>query len=298
MSFKARLPLTLSQVERNLLYNYLDELESYQSNENPAIIDHSISIKHLDLLLDFIKTTYQSTTHRLLSLLENDEITYDLLWALFKPNSMVYSTCFGTGKPRCVRYDDGEESETGNGLKYYKMACRYLDCDGQVFGEAAIDLAILKFRGKRRINTLKTFPPQYHRDERGMKADLIECGRRFVSMLGAHHRHCRGTAFYMKDGEPVKVPVDSRVMLDAAFFRKMNPNYNRPQPNELAKKKTDNGGRFQLFSESSNERSLHQIKGNGVDPTQIEENDLLICCPTMPGFGLGDKLWCMTLSLW
>ena len=278
------------------MYNYLDELESYQSNGNPAVVDDSTS-KHLDLLVDFIKTTYQSTAHRLLSLLEDGEINYDLLWALFKPNSIVYSTCFGTGKPRCVIYDDGEENETGNGLKYYKMACWYLDYDGQVFGEAAIDLAILKFRGRKRINTLKAFPPQYHRDEKGMKADLIECGRKFVSMLGAYHRHCRGTAFYIKDGEPVKVSVDSRVMLDAAFFQKMNPNYTRPQPNELTKNKTDNDSRFELFSESSSEGSLHQIQGNGVELTQLKGNDLLICCPTVPGFDLGDKLWCMTLSL-
>ena len=40
----------------------------------------------------------------------------------------------------------------------------------------------------------------------------------------------------MEDGEPVKVSVDSRVMLDAAFFRKMNPNYTGPQPYELVRK--------------------------------------------------------------
>ncbi len=272
-------------------------MELYQSNANTRAIHDSTCLKHLDLLVDFIKTTYKSTAQRLLSLLENDEITYDLLWVLFKPNSMVYTTCFGTGKPRCVIYDDGEERETSNGLKYYKMECRYLDYDGQVFGESSIDLAIVKFRGKKRISTLNAFPLQYHRDEMEMKAHLVECGRKFVSVLGAQHRHCRGTAFYMKDGEPVKVSVDSRVMLDAAFFRKMNPNYTRPQPIELVKKKTNNDGYFEIFSESSSERTLDQIKGNGVEPTKIEENDLLICCPTVPGFGLGDKSWRMIVSL-
>ncbi len=291
------LPLTGAQVERNLLYNYLHELESYQSNANTGTTHNATCLKHLGLLVDFIKTTYHSTAQRLLSLLENDEITYDLLWALFTPNSTAYTSCFGTDKPRCVIYDAGEEQETSNGLKYYKMECRYLDYDGQVFGEASINLAIVKFRGKRRINTLNAFPVRYHPDERGMKAGLVECGRKFVSMLGAHHRHCRGTASYMKDGEPVKVSVDSRVMLDAAFFRKMNPNYTRPQPHELVRKKMDNDGYFDAFSESSSERTLDQIKGNGVEPTKIEEKDLLICCPTVPGFGLGDKTWRMIVSL-
>ena len=87
-------------------------------------------------MVDFIKTAYESTTQRLLSLLENEEITNDLLWALFKPNSKVYTTCFGTGKPRCVICDGGEENETDYGVKYYNMECRYLDYDGKVFGEA------------------------------------------------------------------------------------------------------------------------------------------------------------------
>jgi uncharacterized protein DUF7025 len=29
-------------------------------------------------------------------------IIYGLLWALFKPSTLVYTTCLGTGKPRCV----------------------------------------------------------------------------------------------------------------------------------------------------------------------------------------------------
>ncbi|KAK3169608.1 hypothetical protein OEA41_008992 [Lepraria neglecta] len=208
-------------VEQNLLYNYLHELESYQGDANTGTTQDATCLKHLDLLVDFIKTTYQSTAQRLLSLLENNEITYDLLWALFTPNSMAYTTCLGTGKPRCVIYDDGEEKETNNRLKYYQMECRYLDHDGQVFGEASINLAIVKFRGKKRISTLNAFPLRYHPDEQGMKDQLVECGRKFVSMLGAHHRYCRGSAFYMEDGEPVKVSVDSRVMLSESTTYKI-----------------------------------------------------------------------------
>ena len=223
-----------------MLFNYLDELQLYQSNADTRAIHDTTCLKHLDLLVDFIKITYESTAQRLLSLLENGEITYDLLWALFKPNSLVYSTCFGTGKLRCIIYDDGKEGETSNGLKYYKIECQYLDYNSQVFGETSVNLAIVKFRRKKRISTLKAFPFQYYPDERKIKAYLVECGRKFVSMLGAYYRYCRGTAFYMKDGEAVTVSIDSRVMLDTAFFRKMNPNYIRPQPNELVKKKTDN----------------------------------------------------------
>src|ERR1700731_4466981 len=90
------------------------------------------SLKYLDLLIDYIKQAYESTTQRLVPLLENGEITYDLLWALFKPNSVAYATCSGTKKPRCIKYDFGEE-KTVNSVEYFHIEGRYLDFDGEVF---------------------------------------------------------------------------------------------------------------------------------------------------------------------
>ena len=283
-------------MERNLLYHHLDGLQQYRGDYGPRSTYENTCLQHLDLLIDFIEATYKSTTQHFHSLIKKGEITYELLWALFRPNSLVYSTCLGTGKPRCVVYESGEENETTNGLKYYKLECRYLDYDGQVFGEAPVHFAITKFRGTKPISTLTAFPLQHHPDHKGIRALLIHCGRKFVSLLGAHHRHCLGKAFYMKDGEAVVVSVDSRVMLDAAFFRKMKPNYVRPQPKELMKK-NDKDGWNDIFSESPGKGSLDRIKSGGAEPTDLEENDLIICCPTVPGFGLSDKLWSMILIL-
>ena len=120
---------------------------------------------------------------------------------------MVYSTSFGTEKSRCVVFDDGEEEQTSNGLRYFKIECQYLDYDGRKFEKASIDLVIVEFREKKRISTLKAFSLQYHPDENGIKAHLSECGQKHVSMLCAHHRHCRGKAFHMKEGEAVMVSV-------------------------------------------------------------------------------------------
>lgn len=101
----------------------------------------------------------------------------------------------------------------------------------------------------------------------------------------------------MKDREAVTVSVNSRVMLDAAFFRKMNPNYTRPQPNELLRNETERNRYFEYYSESSSEESPDRIKGNGVKSTNIEEKDLFICCSTVSGFSLEDKLWSIIVFL-
>ena|SRR5438552_4176415 len=150
------------QVERNVLYNYLSELEAYQANSDYDRGPDPSALKHLDTLVNRIKTDYKVTTESLLPLLEKGEITYDLLWALFKPNTLVYTACFGTGKPRCIIFDYGEEKTTKHNSKYYHMSCRYLDFNGNVFGEAPTEVGIPKFRGRKRINTLDAFPLRYH----------------------------------------------------------------------------------------------------------------------------------------
>jgi hypothetical protein len=134
------------QVEQSLLFYYLSDLEAYQSS-NAALDDPTLW--YLDLLLDFIKKTYESTTERLTALLEKHEITFDLLWAFFKPSIVVYTTCVGTGKPRCVRYDFGEEKKQMAGLDYFYIGCHYLNFNKKVFGEVSTILGIEKFCGTR-----------------------------------------------------------------------------------------------------------------------------------------------------
>ncbi len=119
-------------------------------------------MKHLDLLIERVEMIYAPTTERLLPLLEHGEITYDLLWALFKPNTPIYTTCSGTKNPRCVTYDSGEEKMDRWKMRYFNIDCQYFDFDGIAFGKASIKLVIPKFRGNKRINTLPAFPLTFY----------------------------------------------------------------------------------------------------------------------------------------
>ena len=129
----------------------------------------------LSLLVGYIKSTYADTTQDLLSLLSAGHTTYQLLWALFKPNALVYTTCPGTDKPRCVRFSFGEEKTTMTGAKYWSINCRYLDFDGEVFGTVVIELKIPKFRGAKRITALGAFPLEFHSDVTSVRAELFRC---------------------------------------------------------------------------------------------------------------------------
>jgi hypothetical protein len=86
-------------------------------------------------------------------------------------------------------------------------------------------------------------------------------------------------------------------MVDAVFFRKMNPNYSRPRIIESAKQDSSNITYIRLGGEDNSTNKTDKITSSGKEPTELEEHELIICCPTVPGFSFSDKLWCNTLPL-
>ena len=202
-----------------------------------------------------IKRTYI----QVLSLLAKERITYELLWAIFPPNSNVYTKCLVTGAPQCVRYDSCEEREAPLGAESYNITCHYLDSDA---GKAWLDITIPKFSGTKSICTLEAFPLLYHPDAEALTTYFVQCGRTFVSIHRPHHCFYPGPMFYMNQGALVEKHITSCVVLDSCG------------------------------------RALGQIEdSDDIDPTELEEKDLLICSPIVPGFALEDELWGIFVSL-
>ena len=240
----------------------------------------------LDLLIGTVRNRYLSTTESLIPLLEDGKITYDLLWALFKANGHVISTCHGSGKQRCLRFDVGEEKKTNQGVEYFELQCQYLDFDGKVFGAVTEKLAIERFRGARQINSLNTFPIQFHLNSE-IRESLAARGEKFVNLIGSHHCHYHGHAFFQRKEGVVRVPVNSRIVIDAEQFRKSNPSYPRLF---VQSSDTANDMFFGLVS-ATDEADSKRVKSIGVTRGDLRKNDLLICSPTVLAFSLSDKFW-------
>ena len=151
------------------MYHYIAKFEEYGKATDDTVLQTALYLKHLNLLVDHIKDAYTSIGRRVASLLAGGEITYDVLWALFKPNDKVYGTCLGTRKPRCIIFDSGEEKKLDDGTEYFYIKGRYLDFDGKNFGHALIALGIFKFRGTKRVDKLEAFPLKHHPNEKEMR---------------------------------------------------------------------------------------------------------------------------------
>ncbi|KAF7133971.1 hypothetical protein CNMCM5793_005497 [Aspergillus hiratsukae] len=231
-----------------------------------------------------------STSQRVTSLFRHGQITYDLLWALFKPGYLVYSTCLGTGKPRCVIFDAGEET-IYSGVIYYKLDYRHLDFDGQDFGEARIAFGIEKFRGAKAIDSLEAFPLRYHSDSELVRQQLVEGGRKCCALTSTHIQHCKGTAFIMSKGKPVQININSRVAVDAAIFREMRPNYSRPRVQDIWQNQTRAIKVIDVDyifdgDQISERENMRQKDG---EFQQMTDYDFLICCPTVRCLGFKEK---------
>lgn len=84
---------------------------------------------------------------------------------------------------------------------------------------------ISEFRGAKKITSLKCYPLQYHKNEAQLRKDLVERGKKFVSLSGVHYKSHQGMAYYKKKKSIIKVNVNGRVMVDPAIHRRINPNY-------------------------------------------------------------------------
>jgi hypothetical protein len=84
-------------------------------------------------------------------------------------------------------------------------------------------------------------------------------------------------------------------MVNAAFFHKINPNYSRPRIIEPAKQ--DSLNNILLKGDDNSINKIDKITSSGKEPTELEEHKLIICCPIIPGFSFGNKLWRNTFPL-
>ncbi|THC87944.1 hypothetical protein EYZ11_012610 [Aspergillus tanneri] len=255
-------------IEQNILFHFLPELLDYIQKIKGAEDDNRdpIQLEHLTLFTNYMKEACASTSQRVSSLLQHRKITYDLLWALFKPGGLVYSTCFGTGKPR------------------------YLDFDGRDFGEAGVTLGIETFRGAKVIDSLEAFPLDYHPDSKQVRHRLAECGRKFCKLTGTHIQHCDGTAFIMREGKPVQLNISSRVAVDAAFFTQMKPNYSRPRIQDIRQNKSSGINVLDLETLFGGQAS-EIMQQKGVEVQQMTDDDFAVCSPTVRCFSFREKVF-------
>ena len=171
----------IPEIDPHTLFHHYDEIKKYvkktlkpklkrtrKSKDQKKLAQEIAQCK---LLLSYIDEDYAATRKALKPLLKAGTITYDLCWALFKPNTIVYTPTYGNkDDPRCFKVDQCFEYESWlSGAKSWVIDGRYLEYDGKVFGLGDHEVEIKTFKGHRKITSLGAYPLKYHKDPKASR---------------------------------------------------------------------------------------------------------------------------------
>ncbi|OHF02950.1 ATPase [Colletotrichum orchidophilum] len=235
----------------NMVFLYLEDLRKYRKalskistsdieKKRRKTFKKDIENKrqHLKVLLKYLDKDYAQVKKSLYPMLENGLITFDLLWALFKPNTLIYTTTYGSpDEPRVFKVEQAEKMNSITKGDFYLLDGKYLEYDGKQFGYGTLCEEIPEFRGARKISSLNTFPLDFHKDKEAIRTTLIERGKKFVKLGGVNYRSHQGLAYYKKKKSIIKVNINGRIMVDPSVHRRINPNYQvsvvRPKDHDI-----------------------------------------------------------------
>ncbi|KAI1371468.1 hypothetical protein F4677DRAFT_457170 [Hypoxylon crocopeplum] len=227
------------KLDPKVLFLYLEDMREYMNNlkelepegdtrKERKKVQKWIDEKrrHLRILIKYLDTDHAETKKSLYPMLENGLITFDLLWALWKPNTLAYTTTYGSvDEPRIFKVEVAEKHYSIVRGEFYYIEGKYFEYDGKQFGFGSMSEEIPEFRGARKITSLGCYPLKYHKNEAQLRKDLIERGKKFVGLGGVHYKSHQGMAYHKKKKSVIKVNINGRIMVDPAIHRRINPNY-------------------------------------------------------------------------
>ena len=160
---------------------------------------------YLGLLNNFIAKEHAQILEKIRELTSCGEITYELLWGLIIPRTVIFMTCPTTSEPRAARVQSMRLIHQMDGSSFWRLACEYIDVNDDSdsdkdhpqdqFGLADISLTISSFSGIMKICDLSVFPVDRHPQRDAVKRLLIERGRKWVAYNGKYHIQYNGLGY-------------------------------------------------------------------------------------------------------
>ncbi|CRK28687.1 hypothetical protein BN1708_015327 [Verticillium longisporum] len=230
------------RLDPNLLFLYLDDLRAYSKElkdsepfgetkraRQKAQKHNNEKRRHLKVLLAYLDKDYAQVKKSLYPMLENGLITFELLWALWKPNTLAYTATYGSeDEPRVFKVEAAEKHSSFVKGDFYYIDGKYFEYDGKQFGYGSFAEEVSDFRGARKITSLNCYPLKYHKNEQKVREHLISRGKKFVQLGGVQYKCHEGMAYYKKKKNTIKINVNGRIMVDPSIHRRCNPNYPVP----------------------------------------------------------------------
>ncbi|KAL7944315.1 hypothetical protein V8C42DRAFT_358502 [Trichoderma barbatum] len=225
-----------------LLFLYLDELERQYDSLTKREADSEpedlcwIKKESLKLLIDYLKTKFAVTIKDLELLLGRGLITFDLLWVLWKPRTLLFSSgpeilniptvsMLMDTTPRVNNAEGKKEKEAES------ITSRYIKLDGNTIKLGLIRQDISRFEGAIKITSLGIYPLKYHKNEAQVRMRLLERGSKYLSLQekGIHQKSFTGIAARRLLGYRNVDMQQERIVIDALALRMLTRPHDEPQ---------------------------------------------------------------------
>jgi hypothetical protein len=138
--------------------------------------------EHIELLYTTLLAEVGEKIQEFEDYVLNGVITFESLWMIFQPGSLIISTHKGISLSAFeLQRTFYAEDQCG---KFLSISCDSIGFDGKNFGRETDYISIRAFTGTKKINTLHAFPLHFWERKDSLKAKLMERGKRYEELAG------------------------------------------------------------------------------------------------------------------
>ncbi|KAJ9613961.1 hypothetical protein H2200_002097 [Cladophialophora chaetospira] len=263
--------------------------------------EEPVAREHLQLFRDVLFEELKNAIAAKLDLVKNGVITFEFLWTIFEPQTLVYGVSDGK---ECVFKLNSSSTATDQrrGLDFLQLDVWSVDFDGTKFGQHTTYLQNYEFAGTTPITSLQAFPLEFHPEKEQLIRRLVLRGKLFERFAGYHYKAYRGVALGYGRCGMIRHNIESRIIIDCEAHNRFLPN-NAVYFNNLFKpsKKTNGVGEDvdeDLYDDSSDFDDDSDFlatpdSDNDAKPKHrpLTAEELLIAVPYVRGYAIKTKKW-------
>jgi hypothetical protein len=277
--------------------------------------EEDIAREHLQLFRDVLYEELKNAIAAKLDLVKNGVITFEFLWTIFEPQTLVYSVSDGK---ECVfkLASSNTGTDQRRGMDFHQLQTYSVDWDGTKFGQHHTQLRNYEFAGTTAITSLEAYPLNFHPDKQRLIQRLVLRGKLFERLAGYHYKAYRGVALGYGRCGMIRHNIESRIIIDcdahnrflpnnAVFFSYLNkPNGkanrtvldNEGDGDDDDEEEEDEENTWESDNAESDEDSDFPVTPNSDDACKVKHRpltaeELLIAVPYVRGYAIKSKKW-------
>ncbi|KAJ6565102.1 hypothetical protein B0H10DRAFT_1096922 [Mycena sp. CBHHK59/15] len=192
-------PLELEpEIFLTFLHSFVEYRDNLVAKKRRSELESNV-LSSVNVLLSFLSADYRSTISTIERLTSHGEISFELLYAILVPRSLIVARCAMTGLQRLFKLTSFTRTSV-EGIPVYQLMLEGVDLVDRpmtqtvVVGRVTTCIYLRYFKGAVRIDSLDAFPLKFHSAEAQLRETITKRGQKWVELIGVHHMQYSGIA--------------------------------------------------------------------------------------------------------